>query len=121
MPNWEEHYKYATQIKRINIDKSAAQKIDKFLDFPVVGQYRLAHHDLHNEIGIKLAKKIWGQVGEEYARAHIELDRMPKHVRPNMRPIMHNFSTCKKAPLHAPNFGLALKLFLFLVWLLSRS
>jgi hypothetical protein len=121
MPDWEEHYRYATMIKGIKIDRLTARKIDAFLDRPVVGRYKLAHHDLHNEIGIKLAKKIWGQVGEKYARVHIELDRMPKYVRPNMHPIMHNLSTCKKGPLHTPNFGLALKLFLFLVWLLSRS
>jgi hypothetical protein len=121
MPNWEEHYRFATRIRGIEIDRSTAQNIDKFLDFPVVGGYKLGHHDLHNQLGVLLAQKIWGQVGGEYAKAHIELDRMPKYVRPNMRPIMHNFSTCKKGPLHTPNFGLALKLSLFLIWLLSRS
>jgi hypothetical protein len=121
VPSWEVHYKYATQIKGIKIDRLKAEEIDRFLDAPTVGGYRLAHHSLHNEIGIRLAQKIWGSVGEEYARAHIELDRMPKHVRPNMHPIMHNFSTRKKGPLYAPNFGLALKLFLFLIWLLGRS
>jgi hypothetical protein len=63
MPNWEEHYRYATQARGIKIDRLTARKIDRFLDRPVVGEYKLAHHDLHNEIGIKLAKKIWGQVG----------------------------------------------------------
>jgi hypothetical protein len=37
MPGWEEHYKYATQIKGIEIDKLKAEEIDRFLDAPTVG------------------------------------------------------------------------------------
>jgi hypothetical protein len=115
MPNWEEHFRYATMVRGIKIDRLTARKIDEFLDRPVAGRYKLAHHDLHNEIGIWLAKKIWGPVGGEYAKAHIELDRMPKHVRPNT----HNSFDHKTSKVQTPNLGLIIKLFLFLVWVFS--
>jgi hypothetical protein len=114
MPNWEEHYRYATQVRGIKIDRLTARKIDRFLDRPVVGEYKLAHHDLHNEIGIKLAKKIWGPVGEDYVKAHIELDKMPKDVRPHA----HSSINYKTSNVQTPNVGLIVKMFLFLVWVL---
>jgi hypothetical protein len=90
MPSWDEHYTYATQICTIEIERAVAREIDRFLDKPEVGrrgQYRLGHHDIHNEIGIELCRLIWGDLGAKYARAHIRLDRLPKFKRPNFQNI----------------------------------
>jgi len=69
LPAWRKHREFAKKLGIKHI-----REVDRFLDFPKVGNFKLPHRSFHGLLGVLLVKQKYGEEAAQYACTHILQD-----------------------------------------------